>query len=376
MLLTAAACLPALLVQQAISAPGTPAPKSVLNAPECGGVGFTKIIVPHAAAGFGCVHTAADTLESLAVRARPGMPATSVQVPPKCYGDGQTGPRLQLIYGYSAGDPNRSKTVVPVIQKTIAPRMEAIIQAASGGKDLGIRFAMTKGCKAIDVRTVQFPRDVLYGGNVGNALEQFTKAIDYLHQVGLNRNDRKYQIIWDGWAKDGTCGLGLTSVTWDMPEQVNPHNGLPTVGGYTDPGSALRAAGAGQDLTADSMIWGHVFGKHGPSCWGTGRSEDAGAEVHEFFHDLSAVQLSAPHSNKAGHCLDVPSVMCYGAGVFYVAACDHKPVPVLDCGQDDYWNPNPDPGSYMDTHANIARSQFFGPQPADYFALLPVTSPL
>ena len=87
------------------------------------------------------------------------------------------------------------------------------------------------------------------------------------------------------------------------------------------------------------------------------------------------MQTSAPHSDGAGHCLDVPSIMCYGKKVFYVAACD-QPIPVIDCGEDDYWNPNPAPGSYMDTHANVARSRFLGPQPQDTFAGLPVRSPV
>lgn len=376
LLLAIAGGLPLLVSEQATGSAAPAAGDQVVSSPDCGGAGFTRIAIPHAASGFGCVHTAQDTLSTLPVQPRAGMPVNSVQVAPTCYGDGQTGPRLQMIYGYIEGESNRYRTVVPIIQKTIAPRMEAIIRAASAGKDLGIRFAMTKGCKAIDVKVVRFPRSVQYSGHVGDALEQFGRAIDYLHQIGLNRNDRKYQIIWDGWTSGGICGLGLTNINMDLPEQVNTHNGLPTVGGYTDSGSALRAVGLDEDLTSTSMIWGHVFGRRGPSCWGAGKSENAGAEVHEFFHDLSAVQTTAPNSNQAGHCLDVPSVMCYGAGVFYVASCDHKPVPVLDCRQDDYWNPNPAPGSYMDTHANIARSQFFGPQPSDYFAMLPVTSPL
>ena len=65
--------------------------------------------------------------------------------------------------------------------------------------------------------------------------------------------------------------------------------------------------------------------------------------------------------------------MCYGDKAFHIPACD-KPVPVIDCGQDDYWNPDPAPGSYLDLHANVARSRFLGPQPQDALSGLPVAS--
>jgi hypothetical protein len=44
----------------------------------------------------------------------------------------------------------------------------------------------------------------------------------------------------------------------------------------------------------------------------------------------------------------------------------------IDCGLDDYWNPDPAPGSYLATGDNIATSVFFGPQPQDRLAASPV----
>jgi len=55
-----------------------------------------------------------------------------------------------------------------------------------------------------------------------------------------------------------------------------------------------------------------------------------------------------------------------------VRACTNRPVEVLDCGQDDYWNPSPPSGSYLATGDNIATSVFFGPQPQDRLAASPV----
>lgn len=47
-------------------------------------------------------------------------------------------------------------------------------------------------------------------------------------------------------------------------------------------------------------------------------------------------------------------------------------VETLDCGMNDYWNPNPRAGDYLSTHLNVAKSQFFGPQPQDMLASSPL----
>jgi hypothetical protein len=99
-------------------------------------------------------------------------------------------------------------------------------------------------------------------------------------------------------------------------------------------------------------------------------------QIHELFHTLGAVQLDAPHANT-GHCDDAPSIMCPGGGIGYGLgvnnpSCAKVIVETLDCGMDDYWNPNPNAGSYLSTHLNIAKSQFFGPQPQDNLAASPI----
>ena len=368
-LVLAALCLALPVGQQATAAPastGLARGSVVQGAAECGGPGFVKVVVDGPTVPYYCVHAAADTFDALAAGRAVAAGKPAVGVAPRCYGDGQTGPRLQLVYGYAKGDPDRSRVAVPQI-RSVAAKMEAIVRASSAGKDLGIRFAMTKGCGAVDVKVVAFPRTALYNSKPGDPSTQFAAIGAELDRLGLNRADRKYNVLWDGWAKDGTCGLGSLLPLTDAPHPVNPNNGLPTVGGYTDAGSTVtNAAGLeAPPVPRLSVSWNHVFGKKGPTCWGTGRFEWPIAPLHEMQHNIGAVQTSSPNSDGAGHCLDVPSVMCYGAKVVYVPQCDNKPVPVFDCGQDDYWNPSPAPGSYLDTRANLARSQFYGPQPQD-----------
>jgi hypothetical protein len=64
---------------------------------------------------------------------------------------------------------------------------------------------------------------------------------------------------------------------------------------------------------------------------------------HELLHNLGAVQDSAPHSTRAGHCFDENDVMCYPDGGAFgtpssmVSLCPAALASTIDCGQDDYF---------------------------------------
>jgi len=278
-----------------------------------------------------------------------------------CYGDGTTGPRVQLLYGYVAGRPNNGAAVTRLLRSAVAPRMQAVINAASPGRDLGIRFVTLPGCGAIDVPVVRLPA----AAERGTPEERFGVIIETLQGLGHTRSDRKYQVILDSFTTEGVCGLGELMPTMDQPRPANVHDGVPTLGART--GLASDVLG----LPRYSVVWRSTFGPKGPSCWEMGQSR-ASVQVHELFHTLGAVQLSAPHSDGAGHCTDTPSVMCGTRGKPTVKACATRPVEVLDCGLDDYWNPSPAPGSYLESSGNVAESTFFGPQPQDGLTSSPV----
>jgi hypothetical protein len=91
--------------------------------------------------------------------------------------------------------------------------------------------------------------------------------------------------------------------------------------------------------------------------------------LHEITHNLGGVQHSAPHMTPGWHCWDGEDVMCYADGTTgsqpytdTVCATGAGTIPqTYDCGHDDYFNPSPTPGSYLDTHWNVYRSDFLAP---------------
>ena len=345
----------ALLVAPASASAGV---RVLHRAPECGGL--TLVVTAHHRS---CLHPSGDAYDARAEARWAGTrPATA---PVACYGDGTTGPRVQLLYGYVAGRPSRAGEVIRQLRFEVTPRMQAVVNAASGGKDLGIRFAFQPGCAGLSVPVVRLPAGTLKGEDDA----QFGRVVEVLQQLGYTRTDRKYQVILEGWTTDGVCGMGELQPTYDQPHPANLHEGVPTVGSRTD----LPSTAGVSDLVPVprySVVWRTTYGPRGPRCYEMGQSR-AQVQLHELLHTLGAVQLSAPHSDRGGHCSDTPSVMCPGAKPT-VRACALQPVEVLDCGSDDYWNPAPEPGSYLATGDNIATSTYFGPQPQDRLSAAPL----
>lgn len=343
----------------AAAAPAGPAfPADVRVVPRaalCGGL--TLVAGP---ARSSCLHPAPD--QPVPSRG----PASTAATP--CYGDGTTGARVQLIYGYLEGRPNRAASVVPSIRRRTVPRMQAVVAAASNGRDLGIRFQQASGCGQVDVRVVRFPAGTVEGDGGGEPEVQFGRMIDHLIGLGYDRSDRKYLVLWDWWNARSVCGLGELMPDQDGPSPANPHDGLPTAGARTDVASAL---GVPPVVPQYAGVWRLARGPKGVDCWETAQSR-AGTQLHELFHTLGAVQHSAPHSDGGGHCTDTPSVMCAAVPKPAVPRCAVQRVQVLDCGFDDFWNPAPQPGSYLENGPNIARGPFFGPQPQDDLAGSPV----
>jgi hypothetical protein len=111
-----------------------------------------------------------------------------------------------------------------------------------------------------------------------------------------------------------------------------------------------------------------MVGRIDRGCWGT---VNPSIEAHELVHILGGSQASAPNANDNAHCTDDADLLCYdddgvpdglvwahGHQVPLRSVCGDAHERLLDCGDDDYFHTDPEPGSYLATHWNVAASSF------------------
>ena len=245
--------------------------------------------------------------------AESGMTVPALLVPPSagtdaalggspfCEGDGQSGSRVQAVYGYFAGGDAYTANL-PLI-RALAGRVDDAYDASAArqGGSAHPRWAFGPSCE-LSVLKVELP---------AGAADDFDLTVQRLSDLGLlDRTDRKY-IVWvDG---NGTDGLIANSPT--EPDDVNPATQLAD-GGQT-------AATVAQ-VTRDN--WDDRAGPY----------IRFGAQ-HELSHMLGAVNPGAPHFMNGKHCTDGYDAMCFGA----TTACPVAEAELLDCGNDDYFAVNP-----------------------------------
>lgn len=337
-------------IRESQPAAGATPVTTVVNDPRCG-PGFTSSAIT-GQDFFACFHNALDPLPHLEVNK-----AQAASMAPVCLGNGVNGPRIQLIYMYVEGQPDRTAQVVPRIINEFVPRMEGMYRETSKfqGREIGMRLHMP-GCK-LQVDTVMISEA---NGQPDDPNAMHSRITDRLVEAGYATTDRKYITWFDGGNK-GACGIApsYTSLAPQVTDNAVTGN-ISNVGWQP-------AMIAGE--TAVIFRWGfpalgNATGPYPgapapPECWGRGGS-GARTELHELTHNLGAVNLSAPNSNGFGHCTDDHDLMCYGErGVSTVPRCA-TPVEQLDCGSDDYFNARPSAGSYLSTHWNTANSRFLG----------------
>jgi hypothetical protein len=152
--------------------------------------------------------------------------------------------------------------------------------------------------------------------------------IDALEARNLDRTNRIYAMFVDTTSSN-ICGIGTI---WN-DDRADGHENFNNFG----PSYARADASFG--------------------CW------DASVLAHEVMHNLGGVQLSAPNTSNGFHCIDEWDVMCYSDTPDHPEMRIDCPDEALDntrfdCGGDDYYNVDPDPGSYLATHWNPAENRF------------------
>lgn len=254
------------------------------------------------------------TSETAAAESATAAQNTSAEGIVPVIGDGVSGPRFQAVYAVAADQPDRYDEVAPLIANWAAyVNSQMNESAALTGGERHIRY-VTNPDGSLDVDKVILPID-------GD--DTFGNLIVAMQSMGYTQPDRKY-VIWTDASV--YCGIA-TLYRDDKPTPDNNNNG--------------RFA---------------TYSRIDTACWGRSNS----VELHEMVHSMGGVQPSAPHSTPGLHCSDDYDRMCYRDAVEVTMTynCEVWMEAYLDCGHDDYFHTSPAPGSYLDTHWNVANSSF------------------
>lgn len=263
---------------------------------------------------------------------------------------------IKVIYAHPADVEDRLPTYGPVIQAGVKT-ISGVVAGESGGT-LSVRFDIGAfgGPHCLDIQRVALPHSRQYYSSP--AKKAFEKvANDVMARLGPQGSPRDYLIYADLVAPSGIGGEAEV---------------------YLDPGESDVPAAAAIHNQGDFVAV--LYGRGGTDFFGSGAGFAPGTTsrthvelaLHELSHNLGAVQRSAPNSSGAGHCNDRYDLMCYEDGgpgrLFTDRNCDgavsapldpySAALQAWDCNKDDYFNPSPAPGSYLDTHWNLADSAF------------------
>ncbi len=242
-----------------------------------------------------------------------------VPTPPgiPCYG---SGPYVKVFYIYDKNGSSKLSTRKPLIREIVA-HADKVIDDSARQSDARrhVRWLMASGCKL---------RVTAVGANLGYDV---TTLRFNLMDRGLLSPNQKGLAFTEG-SGFGSCS-GIAEV-W--PDDRAGSNNMNNDGGLL----ALVYAG----------------------CWTQGEGVLMGTEVatHELVHTLGGVQPSAPNATQYFHCTDEADVMCYedGSGEALRDVCTPTIPERLDCRRNDYFNPKPRDGSYLDKHWNTATNRF------------------
>jgi hypothetical protein len=232
--------------------------------------------------------------------------------PVPCIGDGDSGPRIELIYAHAADQPDNYAEAAPQmveIAEEITSAMEE--SAAETGGFRTLRFE-TSGCQPV-VRDVTLT-------TAGD--DDLSATANDLASLGFNRADRDYLIFVDASVY---CGIAF---------------------------------------------FGFHYARVDRLCW------SAHTALHELTHTFGAVYDSAPNASGGSHCTDEYDVMCYSDEPYYppmryVCPAEHERL--LDCHHDDYFSTDPQPGNFLfaNPDLNAAESPFLAMRDGEPATFLP-----
>ena len=273
------------------------------------------------------------------------MPGTMGEhLPLYCDDSGTSGKRVQAMYVRESDRQDRYAEVKPILINELGHANDGVyVSSARDGSIRQIRYVTTGSAASCEI-------DLLNVVVAPGGLDSWSSMLDALADQGYDSIDRKYVVFVD--RDDVVC----EQASRFKDDSLSPNNN-------------------------ERLGYAHIA----PECW-TRNAIGTSEVLHMIAHNLGGVNDSAPNSTGFGHCTDDWDLLCR---VEY-AAEDGQPDPdepqsidkicgpihedLLDCNGDDYFNSNPAPGSYLDTHWNGANSPYLYANPTPVGDPITITS--
>lgn len=255
-------------------------------------------------------------------------------------------PQIHVVYAYPKDTGNQISSSADMIQQMVRQTVEWVAQESD--RKLSIRFDLgtTCGPNYVDI-----------------------KLLPLRHKASVYHNnpDKLFEMVWEDLAdKRKSMGIPddhnvviMVDDAMNIGDQETWTAGEAEILDDDEPSPALNLNSRG-GLTA--MVYGDRDHSNGTVFF-----QGYSIMLHEITHTLGAVLDGAPNASGYGHCGDEWDLMCYEDHDGYetwVACSDYSwddEREAMDCNKDDYFNPNPKPGSYLATHWNTANSVFMCP---------------
>jgi hypothetical protein len=219
------------------------------------------------------------------------------------------------------------------------------VALSSGNRrSLRLDIGTAKGPQCLDIQRVPLPLPtVSYTAVPATAFALIRTQV--LAALGSQPGTRNYLIYADGVDLAGIAGEAQIRADDSRGGAAHARGGLFAV---------LYGAG-GSDFYGSSYSYAP----------GTTSRLHVEVALHEITHNLGGVQRSSPNHTNSWHCRDEWDLLCYdddgvqGLSTFNACGGEYSSAyEAWDCNQDDYFDPDPAPGSYLDTHWNLYRSAF------------------
>jgi hypothetical protein len=248
--------------------------------------------------------------------------------------------QIKVVYAHANDQADKFATWRDALQTDVS-RIEQYLALQTGGRR-ALRFDMGNECgpQYVDIQVVHLTHSRSYysDGVYGSAYDFDHLASEVQLALGPAAGPRDVFVLAEGLTDEAD--------EWGIAE-VQPDD-------RADAGNVSNAGG----LTA--TMWTKPGTAPAPYGW------QPTVILHEITHNLGGVQQSSPHHTSGWHCIDGQDVMCYPDGSPQAASYNPNVCPqaaaaipqTYDCGHDDYFNPDPAAGSYLDSHWNVYGSVF------------------